>query len=99
MEEEMIQRVHGIDRHKRSATLSVMDREGKEIKFIRSCGDLNSYLFFFTCVLNPTVSHGKTLKPPPVVYGIDKSSQFQGVYKSVAGFGLYLFDGAKPHIL
>lgn len=40
----MIQRVHGIDRHKRSATISVMDREGKEIKFIRSCGDLNSYI-------------------------------------------------------
>jgi transposase len=44
MEEEMIQRVHGIDRHKRSATISVMDREGREIKFIRSCGDLNSYI-------------------------------------------------------
>jgi transposase len=44
MEQKMIQRVHGIDRHKRSATISVMDREGKEIKFIRSCADLNSYI-------------------------------------------------------
>jgi transposase len=44
MEEEMIQRVHGIDRHKRSATISVMDREGKEIKFIQSCGNLNGYI-------------------------------------------------------
>ena len=40
----MIQRIHGIDRHKRSATISVMDREGKEINFIGSCNDLNSYI-------------------------------------------------------
>lgn len=36
--------MHGIDRHKRSATISVMDRSGTEIKFIQSCGDLNKYI-------------------------------------------------------
>lgn len=40
----MIKRMHGIDRHKRSATISVMDRSGKEIKFIQSCGDMNKYI-------------------------------------------------------
>ena len=40
----MIQKVHGIDLHKRSATISVMNREGKEIKFIGSCSDLNNYI-------------------------------------------------------
>lgn len=42
--EEMIQRVHVVDLHKRSATISVMNREGKEIAFIRSCYDLNNYI-------------------------------------------------------
>ena len=40
----MIQRFHGIDRHKRSATISVLDRSGTEIKFIQSCSDLNKYI-------------------------------------------------------
>lgn len=40
----MIERVHGIDRHKRSATISVLDRTGTEIKFIQSCSDLNTYI-------------------------------------------------------
>ncbi len=40
----MIQRVHGIDRHKRSATISVLDRNGTEIKFVQSWGDLNTYI-------------------------------------------------------
>jgi hypothetical protein len=42
----MIQRVHGIDRHKRSVTISIMNREGKEINFIfiGSCNDLNGYI-------------------------------------------------------
>lgn len=39
-----IQRMHGIDRHKRSATISIMDRFGTEIKFIQSCCDLNKYI-------------------------------------------------------
>ena len=40
----MVQRFHGIDRHKRSATISVLDRTGAEIKFIQSCSDLNGYI-------------------------------------------------------
>jgi transposase len=40
----MIQRMHGIDRHKRSATVSAMDRSGTEINFIQSCYDLNKYI-------------------------------------------------------
>lgn len=40
----MVQRFHGIDRHKRSATISVLDRTGAEIKFIQSCSDLNTYI-------------------------------------------------------
>lgn len=40
----MVQGFHGIDRHKRSATISVLDRTGAEIKFIQSCGDLNGYI-------------------------------------------------------
>jgi len=39
-----IRRMHGIDRHKRSATISVMDRSGSEIKFIQSCSNLNTYI-------------------------------------------------------
>lgn len=39
-----IKRMHGIDRHKRSATISVMDRSGTEIRFIQSCSDLNKYI-------------------------------------------------------
>jgi len=30
----MVQKFHGIDRHKWSSTISIMDRDGKEIKFI-----------------------------------------------------------------
>ena len=40
----MIQRVHGIDRHKKSSTISVLDRSGTEVKFIHSCSNLNSYI-------------------------------------------------------
>ena len=40
----MVQKFHGIDRHKRSSTISVMDRDGKEIQFIQSCIDLNHYI-------------------------------------------------------
>ena len=38
-----MQRFHGVDRHKRSSTISVLDRTGAEIKFIQSCSDLNAY--------------------------------------------------------
>ena len=44
MEEEMIERFHGIDRHKKHFTASVLNREGKEIKFVSKCVDLNSYI-------------------------------------------------------
>jgi transposase len=44
MEEEMVRRFHGIDRHKRSATISVRDRTGAEAEFIQSCSDLNAYI-------------------------------------------------------
>lgn len=40
----MVKRVHGIDRHKRSSTISVLNREGKEIGFISSCVDLSRYI-------------------------------------------------------
>ena len=40
----MVQRFHGIDRHKRSATISVLDRTGAEVEFVQSCSDLNRYI-------------------------------------------------------
>ena len=36
-EEEMIKKIHGIDRHKKYSTISVLNREGQEIEFQRSC--------------------------------------------------------------
>jgi transposase len=39
----MIRRFHGIDRHKAYSTISVVDCEGQEVRFIRSC-DLRAYL-------------------------------------------------------
>ena len=39
----MIRRFHGIDRHKKYSTVSVLDRDGKEIRFLRSCS-LEDYL-------------------------------------------------------
>ena len=38
----MIQRFHGIDRHKHYSTISVKNREGKETSFIGRCDDLRS---------------------------------------------------------
>jgi transposase len=40
----MVKRIHGIDRHKRSSTISVLNREGLEIELISSCLDLNQYI-------------------------------------------------------
>jgi transposase len=40
----MIQRFHGIDQHKRFSTISVLNREGKEIEFISMCSDLRAYI-------------------------------------------------------
>ena len=40
----MIQRFHGIDRHKRFSTISVLNREGQEIQFLSACYDLRKYI-------------------------------------------------------
>ena len=40
----MIRRFHGIDKHKRYSTISVLDREGKEIEFISICYNLDDYV-------------------------------------------------------
>ncbi len=39
----MITRFHGIDRHKKYSTVSVLDREGPEIRFLLSC-QMEAYL-------------------------------------------------------
>ena len=36
-EETMVTRFHGIDRHKKHSTVSVLDRDGRETRFLRSC--------------------------------------------------------------
>jgi transposase len=43
-EEKMIESVHGIDRHKNFSTISVLNREGQEVKFYSACLDLKSYV-------------------------------------------------------
>ena len=40
----MIERFHGIDRHKKYFTASVLNREGKEIEFVTRCVDLRGYI-------------------------------------------------------
>jgi len=40
----MMRRFHGIDRHRRSSTFSVLNREGVEEKFISSIRDLDVYI-------------------------------------------------------
>ena len=40
----MIERFHGIDRHKKHFTASVLDREGKEIEFVTKREDLRGYI-------------------------------------------------------
>ena len=42
-EEKMVTRFHGIDRHKKYSTVSVLDRDGKEVQFLRSCA-IEDYL-------------------------------------------------------
>jgi transposase len=39
----MIERLHGIDRHVKFSTISVLDRQGVEIKFISRCTDIEDY--------------------------------------------------------
>jgi hypothetical protein len=36
-EERMIERVHGIDRHKSFSTISVLNRQGEEVQFQGAC--------------------------------------------------------------
>ena len=43
-EEEMIKKIHGIDRHKKYSTISALNREGQEIEFQRNCYDLKGYI-------------------------------------------------------
>lgn len=40
----MIKRFHGIDRHKRSSMVSILNCEGKEEKLFSSSGNLNVYI-------------------------------------------------------
>ncbi len=40
----MIERVHGIDRHKLFSTISVLDRQGQEVEFIGACRELGKYV-------------------------------------------------------
>jgi transposase len=43
-EEKMIQRFHGMDRHKKFSTISVLNREGEEVQFLSACYDLRQYI-------------------------------------------------------
>jgi transposase len=40
----MIRRFHGIDRHKRFSTISVLNRDGEEVSFFSICFDLRKYI-------------------------------------------------------
>jgi transposase len=40
----MIERVHGIDRHKSFSAISVLNRGGEEVRFEGACRDLGSYV-------------------------------------------------------
>jgi hypothetical protein len=39
----MFRRFHGVDRHKKYSTVSVLDRDGREMRFLRAC-QLKEYL-------------------------------------------------------
>jgi transposase len=43
-EGKVIERFHGVDRHKKFSTISVVNREGQEIQFLSACWDLRSYI-------------------------------------------------------
>jgi transposase len=43
-EGRMIEKVHGIDRHKSFSTISVLDRQGEEVRFEGVCRDLAKYV-------------------------------------------------------
>lgn len=40
----MAERFHGIDRHKKHSTISVLNREGQKVDFVSKCTDLRSYI-------------------------------------------------------
>lgn len=40
----MIERVHGVDRHKRFSTISVLDRQGQEVEFQAACRNFETYV-------------------------------------------------------
>ena len=40
----MITKIHAIDRHKRTSTISVINREGEEIDLIANVSDLHEYI-------------------------------------------------------
>ena len=47
----MITRFHGIDKHKKYSTISVLNRKGEEVDFRQKCYDLKEYienLYWFT---------------------------------------------------
>jgi hypothetical protein len=43
-EERMIERVHGIDRHKQFSTISVLNRQGEEVHFKGACREFRKYV-------------------------------------------------------
>jgi hypothetical protein len=43
-EERMIERVHGIDRHKQFSTISVLNRQGEEVQFQGACREFGKYV-------------------------------------------------------
>ena len=43
-EEKVIERFHGVDRHKKFSTISVVNREGQEVQFLPACWDLRRYI-------------------------------------------------------
>ncbi len=40
----MITRFHGIDKHKKYSTISVLNRKGEEVDFRQKCNDLKEYI-------------------------------------------------------
>jgi len=40
----MITRCHGIDRHKKYSTISVLNRQGEEVDFKQRCYELKEYI-------------------------------------------------------
>ena len=40
----MITRYHGIDKHKKYSTISVLNRQGEEVDFRQKCYDLKEYI-------------------------------------------------------